>query len=73
VPVVPADAIARVIAPAHDLLDNACPGRPLRRLGRDLYAISGFELHVLASWLASLNVIPKARTRDAPALPRGAA
>jgi len=33
----------------HDLLDDACPGRPLGRLGLDLYAISGLELHVLSS------------------------
>jgi hypothetical protein len=39
----------------HDLLDDARPGRPLGRLGLDLHAISGLELHVLSSWLASLT------------------
>jgi hypothetical protein len=33
----------------HDLLDDAYPRRPLGRLGLDLYAISGLELHVLSS------------------------
>jgi hypothetical protein len=43
VPVVPADAIARVSRPVHDLLDDACPSRPLGRLGLDVYAISGLN------------------------------
>src|SRR5919106_2189912 len=49
VPVVPADAIARVSRTLHDLLDYARPGRPVGRLGLDLHAISGLELHALSS------------------------
>src|SRR5829696_5376022 len=47
VPVVPADSIARRGCLTHDFLDDASSRRPLGRLGLDLHAISGLELHVL--------------------------
>ena len=52
----------------HDLLYDACPRRPLGRLGLNLDAVSGLQLHALTSSLASPSVIPQSAYRNRAAL-----
>lgn len=52
----------------HDLLYDTCPRWPLGRLGLNLDAVSGLQLHVLTPSLASPNVIPQNAYRNRAAL-----